>query len=121
MRFNPKWTVSRALAATVAVTFAGALSVAPAGADSVGPQARVDNPYSGAKVYVNPEWSAKAAAEPGGSRVSNQPTGVWLDRIAAIDGVNGGMGLRDHLDAALAQKGSGEEVVQLVVYDLPGR
>jgi cellulose 1,4-beta-cellobiosidase len=89
--------------------------------DPTGPDARVDNPYSGAKVYVNPEWSAKAAAEPGGSRVSNQPTGVWLDRIAAIDGVNGGMGLRDHLDAALAQKGSGEEVVQLVVYDLPGR
>ncbi|MFE1881665.1 glycoside hydrolase family 6 protein, partial [Streptomyces diastatochromogenes] len=82
---------------------------------------RVDNPYTGAKVYVNPEWSAKAAAEPGGSRVSNQPTGVWLDRIAAINGVNGGMGLRAHLDAALAQKGSGEEVVQLVVYDLPGR
>ncbi|MGW5655710.1 glycoside hydrolase family 6 protein [Streptomyces humi] len=82
---------------------------------------RVDNPYSGAKVYVNPEWSAKAAAETGGSRISSQPTGVWLDRIAAINGVNGGMGLRDHLDAALAQKGSGEEVVQLVVYDLPGR
>ncbi|MGI5459417.1 glycoside hydrolase family 6 protein [Streptomyces sp. CA-249302] len=82
---------------------------------------RVDNPYAGAKVYVNPEWSAKAAAEPGGSRVSNQPTGVWLDRIAAINGVSGGMGLRAHLDAALAQKGSGEEVVQLVVYDLPGR
>ncbi|WP_333777611.1 glycoside hydrolase family 6 protein [Streptomyces sp. IBSBF 3136] len=82
---------------------------------------RVDNPYAGAKVYVNPEWSAKAAAEPGGSRVSNQPTGVWLDRIAAINGVNGGMGLRAHLDAALAQKGSSDEVVQLVVYDLPGR
>ncbi|GGX90774.1 glycoside hydrolase family 6 protein [Streptomyces anandii] len=86
-----------------------------------GTGSRVDNPYAGAKVYVNPEWSAKAAAEPGGTRVSNQPTGVWLDRIAAIGGVDGGMGLRDHLDAALAQKGSGEEVVQLVVYDLPGR
>ncbi|MEU6357314.1 glycoside hydrolase family 6 protein [Streptomyces sp. NPDC047072] len=82
---------------------------------------KVDNPYSGAKVYVNPEWSAKAAAEPGGSRISNQPTGVWLDRIAAINGVNGGMGLRAHLDAALAQKGSGELVVQLVIYNLPGR
>ncbi|MEU6197743.1 glycoside hydrolase family 6 protein [Streptomyces sp. NPDC047061] len=82
---------------------------------------RVDNPYSGAKVYVNPEWSAKAAAEPGGTRVSNQPTGVWLDRIAAINGTSTSMGLRAHLDAALAQKGSGEEVVQLVVYDLPGR
>ena len=86
-----------------------------------GTGSRVDNPYTGAKVYVNPEWSAKAAAETGGSRISNQPTGVWLDRIAAINGVNGGMGLRDHLDAALTQKGSGEEVVQLVIYDLPGR
>ncbi|MFD3652102.1 glycoside hydrolase family 6 protein [Streptomyces sp. 24-1644] len=82
---------------------------------------RVDNPYVGADVYVNPEWSAKAAAEPGGSRVANEPTAVWLDRIAAIEGVNGGMGLRDHLDAALAQKGTGELVVQLVIYNLPGR
>jgi cellulose 1,4-beta-cellobiosidase len=86
-----------------------------------GPGNRVDNPYAGAKVYVNPEWSAKAAAEPGGSRISNQPTGVWLDRIAAINGVNGGMGLRAHLDEAVRQKGSGELVVQLVIYNLPGR
>lgn len=82
---------------------------------------RVNNPYEGAKVYVNPEWSAKAAAETGGSRISNQPTGVWLDRIAAIEGANDGMGLRDHLDEALTQKGSGELVVQLVIYNLPGR
>ncbi|ELP63674.1 glycoside hydrolase family 6 protein [Streptomyces turgidiscabies] len=86
-----------------------------------GTSTRVDNPYAGAKVYVNPEWSAKAAAEAGGSRISSQPTGVWLDRIAAINGVNGGMGLRAHLDAALQQKGTGEMVVQLVIYDLPGR
>ncbi|MBO4255693.1 glycoside hydrolase family 6 protein [Streptomyces griseorubiginosus] len=91
------------------------------GGGGTDPSGRVDNPYTGAKVYVNPEWSAKAAAEPGGTRVSDQPTGVWLDRIAAINGVNGGMGLRAHLDAALQQKGSGQEVVQLVVYDLPGR
>ncbi|MFJ8805793.1 glycoside hydrolase family 6 protein [Streptomyces sp. NPDC102490] len=85
------------------------------------PSDRVDNPYAGAKGYVNPEWSEKAAAEPGGSRVANQPTGVWLDRIAAIEGANGGMGLRDHLDEALKQKGSGELYVQLVIYNLPGR
>ncbi|MEV6498051.1 glycoside hydrolase family 6 protein [Streptomyces prunicolor] len=91
------------------------------GGGGTDPSGRVDNPYAGAKVYVNPEWSAKAAAETGGSRISSQPTGVWLDRIAAINGVSGGMGLRAHLDAALAQKGTGEEVVQLVVYDLPGR
>ncbi|NGO11154.1 cellulose 1,4-beta-cellobiosidase [Streptomyces sp. HC44] len=87
--------------------------------DPAGP--KVDNPYSGAKVYVNPEWAAKARAETGGSRIANQPTGVWLDRTAAINGVNGGMGLRDHLDEALTQKGSDELVVQLVIYNLPGR
>ncbi|MFJ6983394.1 MULTISPECIES: glycoside hydrolase family 6 protein [unclassified Streptomyces] len=93
----------------------------PGPTDPGTPSTRVDNPYAGAKVYVNPEWSAKAAAEPGGSRVANQPTGVWLDRIAAVNGVNGGMGLRAHLDEALRQKGSGELVVQLVIYNLPGR
>ena len=86
-----------------------------------GTGSRADNPYVGAKVYVNPEWSAKAAAEPGGSRISDQPTAVWLDRMAAINGVSGGMGLRAHLDEALKQKGSGDLVVQLVIYDLPGR
>ncbi|WP_153538391.1 glycoside hydrolase family 6 protein [Streptomyces sp. RB17] len=79
---------------------------------------RVDNPYVGAKAYVNPEWSAHAAAEPGGSAVANTPTAVWLDRIAAINGVNGGMGLRDHLDKALSQ---GANLITLVIYDLPGR
>ncbi|MGV9349728.1 glycoside hydrolase family 6 protein, partial [Streptomyces spiralis] len=85
------------------------------------PGGKLDNPYVGAKGYVNPEWSAHAAAEPGGSRISDQSTAVWLDRIAAINGVNGGMGLKAHLDEALKQKGSGELVVQLVIYDLPGR
>ncbi|MGW4944128.1 glycoside hydrolase family 6 protein [Actinoplanes sp. NPDC004185] len=84
---------------------------------------KVDNPYAGAKGYVNPEWKAKADAEPGGSRVSSNPTAVWLDRIAAIAGTsgsssNGSMGLRDHLDAALAQ---GAGYVQFVIYNLPGR
>jgi cellulase/cellobiase CelA1 len=86
----------------------------------------VDNPYAGAKFYVNPEWKAKAAAEPGGRAVSNQPTGVWLDRIAAIEGTstsqsNGPMGLRDHLDEALAQGGSAPIAAQFVIYNLPGR
>ncbi|WP_055612160.1 glycoside hydrolase family 6 protein [Streptomyces phaeochromogenes] len=93
----------------------------PGPTDPPGPGTKVDNPYAGAKVYVNPEWKAKATAETGGSRIANQPTGVWLDRIAAINGVNGGMGLRAHLDAALAQKGSDQLVVQLVIYNLPGR
>ncbi|MFE1943168.1 glycoside hydrolase family 6 protein [Streptomyces massasporeus] len=93
----------------------------PGPTDPGTPSGKANNPYTGAKVYVNPEWSAKAAAEPGGSKIANQPTAVWLDRIAAINGVKGGMGLRAHLDEALKQKGSSELVVQVVIYDLPGR
>ncbi len=90
------------------------------------PGTHVDNPYEGALQYVNPEWSAKAAAEPGGSAVANISTGVWLDRIAAIEGTansqsNGPMGLRDHLDEALAQSGGQPIVAQFVIYNLPGR
>ncbi|GGL00583.1 glycoside hydrolase family 6 protein [Mangrovihabitans endophyticus] len=84
---------------------------------------KVDNPYVGARGYVNPEWKAKAESVSGGSRVSNNPTGVWLDRIAAIEGTsdsssNGSMGMRDHLDAALDQ---GAGFIQFVIYNLPGR
>jgi cellulose 1,4-beta-cellobiosidase len=83
----------------------------------------VDNPYAGARGYVNPEWKALAQAEPGGSRVMNNSTGVWLDAIVAIAGRTGKMGLRAHLDAALAQfnAGTGPLVAQFVIYDLPNR
>ncbi|WP_442815647.1 glycoside hydrolase family 6 protein [Streptomyces sp. NBC_01795] len=80
--------------------------------------ARVDNPYAGATPYVNPDWSAKAAAEPGGDAIADQPTFVWMDRIAAIEGSSEARGLRAHLDTALAQDA---DLVQVVIYDLPGR
>ncbi|QOC90607.1 glycoside hydrolase family 6 protein [Micromonospora craniellae] len=84
---------------------------------------RVDNPYLNARGYVNPEWKAKAESVSGGNRISNTPTGVWLDRIAAIEGTdnsqsNGPMGLRDHLDEALRQNA---QYIQVVIYNLPGR
>ncbi|MET0390027.1 MAG: glycoside hydrolase family 6 protein [Polyangiales bacterium] len=84
---------------------------------------RVDNPYADGVGYVNPEWRAKAMGEPGGERIANTSTAVWLDRIAAIEGTensmsNGPMGVRDHLNAALEQ---GAAYIQFVIYDLPGR
>jgi cellulose 1,4-beta-cellobiosidase len=106
---------------------AGAIGLTPAQAASgtAAPLAgeHVDNPYAGGKGYVNPEWRAKAEGEPGGSKISNNPTGVWLDRIAAIEGTpnsssNGSMGLADHLDAAVEQ---GAAYAQFVIYNLPGR
>jgi cellulose 1,4-beta-cellobiosidase len=118
-RFNPsRAKVSlprRALAAATAFTAASALVVVggagPAGA------ARVANPFAGARAYVNSEWAANARSS-GGSAVANQPTFVWMDRIAAINGANGAMGLKAHLDAAVAQ---GANLFQMVTYDLPGR
>jgi cellulose 1,4-beta-cellobiosidase len=83
-----------------------------------GPGNRLPNPYAGARPYVNPVWAANANSVAGGNRVSNQPTGVWLDRIAAINGVNGGMGLAAHLDRAIAQN---QDLIQVVIYNLPGR
>ena len=91
----------------------------------------MDNPYAGAKGYVNPDWSGEvsaAAAAKGGTlgaqmaKVANTSTAVWLDRIAAIEGTSSARGLRGHLDAALAQASGGTPVtIQIVVYDLPNR
>ncbi|MFG2652477.1 glycoside hydrolase family 6 protein [Streptomyces sp. NPDC048436] len=107
----------RRLAAVSALAMGAALAViiptTPASA-----AARVDNPYVGAKAYVNPDWSAKAAAEPGGAAIADTPAFVWMDRIAAIKGSSQAKGLREHLDTALDQ---GANLFQVVIYDLPGR
>ncbi|MGP3912800.1 glycoside hydrolase family 6 protein [Nonomuraea sp. 10N515B] len=92
--------------------------------DGVTNPTHVENPYAGATGYVNPNWSAKAAAEPGGSAVANTSTAVWMDRIAAIAGNSSAMGLRAHLDEAVRQdaaNGSAPLTIQVVVYDLPNR
>ncbi|MFG3342720.1 glycoside hydrolase family 6 protein [Glycomyces sp. NPDC048151] len=110
-------TLAAATVSTVALQSAGAEEQEAGVA-----QAKVDNPYEGAQVYVNPQWSANAAAEPGGEAIADQATGVWLDRISAIEGndspTTGSMGLRDHLDEAVSQ---GADVIQFVIYNLPGR
>ncbi|WP_327587399.1 glycoside hydrolase family 6 protein [Nonomuraea sp. NBC_00507] len=92
--------------------------------DGVTNPTHVENPYAGATGYVNPNWSAKAAAEPGGSAVANTSTAVWMDRIAAIAGSSSAMGLRAHLDEAVRQdaaNGSAPLTIQVVVYNLPNR
>ncbi len=108
----------RGLAAAAALALGGAMaSVATQANADVAPLARVANPYEGATVYVNQDWAANATAS-GGSAIADEPTFVWMDRIAAIEGANGAKGLRAHLDAALEQ---GANVFQMVTYDLPGR
>ena len=87
---------------------------------TVGKGAGYDNPWVGGNYYIDPIWSAKAAAEPGGEAIANYNTAVWMDRIGAIAGPEDGdgMGLRDHLDNAVLQ---GVDVIMVVVYDLPNR
>ena len=82
----------------------------------------LDNPFVGAKVYVNPDFTANANAEAAKETdatlaarmrlVGQQPTAVWMDRISAVES------LEPHLDQALAQ---GANLFLGVVYDLPGR
>jgi cellulose 1,4-beta-cellobiosidase len=90
---------------------------------------RQANPFNGlAGWYVNPLWSARAAAS-GGAAVADQPTAVWLDTIGAIEGDPGSVslgawGLERHLDEALDQQaaaGGGPFVFEFVTYNLPAR
>jgi cellulose 1,4-beta-cellobiosidase len=136
---NPSWGVTLATGATVTPGFNGTYSgtndkptsfklngttctgSVPPVDPPPNPGNKVDNPYSGAGVYVNPDWAAKASAEPGGSRIASQPTAVWMDRIAAINGTTGARGLRSHLDTALTQAAGRPLVFQVVIYNLPGR
>ncbi len=84
-------------------------------------QSKLANPFSGATMYVNPDYTAKANAEAASQSgtlaaamrtVGQQPQAVWMDRIAAVPS------LATHLDATLAQ---GKNLFLGVVYDLPGR
>jgi cellulose 1,4-beta-cellobiosidase len=82
-----------------------------------------DNPFTSAKRwYVNELWAEKAKQD-GGAAVAQYNTGIWLDSISAIEEYRGkkpkdGLGLRGHLDAALAQNA---DLIQLVLHNLPGR
>ena len=93
------------------------------------------NPFDGSEWYRNPLYAeqvlASRALAPNAARgpldvVADTPTAVWLDRVASIQGTDGGMGVRDHLDEALAQQAELDDpstpmLVPFVVYDLPDR
>jgi uncharacterized protein YjdB len=95
------------------------------------PTGHADNPFMGASGYINPDYTAHVldeAQSTGGTlgaqmaKVADYSTAVWLDRIAAIQGSADVMGLRAHLDDALAQQNGGTPLtIMLVIYDLPNR
>ncbi len=95
-------------------------------------QTHVANPFSGATWYTSPDYANEINISIGQETdpiliqkmqtVKTYPTAVWMDRIAAINGTGGRLGLNGHLNAALQQQqGSTPIVVKVVIYDLPGR
>ena len=126
-------TKTKTLASVLGIaTLVAVSSFVGVSAADAAPGPHVDNPYAGAGQYVNASWSASATAAAGRqtdatlkakmNEVAKQPTAVWMDRISAVAGNVDGPGLRAHLDAALLQKqGSTPLVMNIVIYDLPGR
>ena len=93
--------------------------------------AHVADPFTGAKPYLNPDFvkevQAQAAADGNNAAeaaVANSQTAIWLDTIAAITGggTTGRTGLQQQLTNAAAQGTTATpSLVEIVIYDLPGR
>jgi cellulose 1,4-beta-cellobiosidase len=108
-----RWTARAAVAAGVLA----AAAAAPARA-----QTHLDNPFVGARMYVDPAFTANADATAAATadpalaeamrRVGRQPTAIWLERTTDVPSV------ATHLDRALA---AGDDLVLFVLRNLPGR
>ncbi|MDQ2812729.1 MAG: glycoside hydrolase family 6 protein [Actinomycetota bacterium] len=88
----------------------------------------VADPYAGSKPYLNPDYvkevQAQATADGSSAEaaVATYQTAIWLDTISAINGTTGRTGLRQQLtNAAAAGTSATPSLVEIVVYDLPGR
>jgi cellulose 1,4-beta-cellobiosidase len=119
-------------AATFTVSASGCTSVTVTGtetaAGSTSTPSHVTNPFTGASWYVNPDYTAEVATSVAGASgtlasqmttVGKQPTGIWLDRIAAIYGSSSRLSLQQQL--ANAAGSSSPIIVPIVIYDLPNR
>ncbi len=95
--------------------------------------AHVADPFTGAKPYLNPDYVAEvktqAAADGNPAAelaVASNQTAIWLDTMAAIAGGTTATGTRTGLqqqltDAAAQGTTATPSLVEIVIYDLPGR
>ena len=95
--------------------------------------AHVADPFTGAKPYLNPDYVAEvktqAAADGNPAAelaVANNQTAIWLDTMASIAGGTTATGTRTGLqqqltDAAAQGTTATPSLVEIVIYDLPGR
>ncbi len=101
---------------TASLALVAACSTAPVGQNGAG---RLRNPFVDARAYVNPHWRAHVLLEPGGKRIADTSTALWLDTISDIAPADPKRwGLAQYLDDALAQKA---DLITIVLYDLPNR
>jgi cellulose 1,4-beta-cellobiosidase len=118
--------------ATFTVAGTGLTSVTFSATEAAGNSGggHVADPFTGSKPYLNPDYvkEAQAQATSDGSAaeasVATFQTGIWLDSMAAIagGGTTGRTGLMQQLTNAAAQgTASTPALVEIVVYDLPGR
>jgi cellulose 1,4-beta-cellobiosidase len=95
--------------------------------------AHVADPFTGAKPYLNPDYVAEvktqAAADGNPAAelaVASSQTAIWLDTIASIAGGTTATGTRTGLqqqltNAAAQGTAATPSLVEIVIYDLPGR
>ena len=106
------------------------VSATEAASSGGGGGSHVADPFTGAKPYLNPDYvkevqtQATADGSSAEASVATYQTAIWLDTIAAINGggTTGRTGLQQQLtNAAAAGTSATPSLVEIVVYDLPGR
>src|SRR5579884_2011828 len=116
-------------AACLALAVGASLLIPLVGIQSAQAAAHVANPFVGSSPYLNPNYvsEVQAQASADGSsaeaKVAGYQTAIWMDHIGAIAGDSTHLGLQAQLDNAVtqAQSSSSPVLVEVVVYDLPGR
>ena len=104
-------------------TFAIAMTLVSCKGSEAPERIHYDNPFAEtSKWYVNPIWAANARAD-GGEAIADQSSAVWFTHTSDVKAYDGkepknGMGLREHLDAALEQQA---DLFTFTMYNLPSK
>ena len=119
-----------ARAASLALAVGASLLVPLMGTQAAQAATHAANPFVGSVPYLNPDYvsevNAQASADGNSAaeaKAGTYQTAIWMDHIGAIAGDSTHLGLKAHLDNAVAQMGSSGTPVEIevVIYDLPGR
>src|SRR5579871_5418559 len=121
-----------ARAASLALAVGASFLIPMIGSQVAQAATHVANPFVGSVPYLNPNYVAEVNAQAttdGGSlgsaeaSVANYQTAIWMDHIGAITGDSTHLGLQAQLDNAetQSQSSSSPVLVEVVIYDLPGR